>query len=62
MARDPAGPQADEARVRMIEAGREAWRGGSDPADEALLRKDAADYLDRGDAGQKERVQRLLLR
>ncbi len=60
--RDPRSPQADEARVRMIEAGREAWRAGSDPADEALFRKDAADYLDRGDAAQKERVQRLLQR
>ena len=60
--RDPRSPQADEARVRMIEAGREAWRAGSDPADQALFRKDATDYLDRGDAAQKERVESLLQR
>ena len=60
--RDPRSPQVDEARVRMIEAGREAWRAGSDPADEALFHRDAADYLDQGDAAQKERVQRLLRR
>ena len=60
VARDPGGPQADEARVRIIEAGREAWRSGSEPADEALFRRDAADYLERRDAPQKERVKRLL--
>jgi len=60
VARDPGSPQADEARVRMIEAGREAWRASSDPADEALFRKDAAGYLDRGDAAQSERVRALL--
>jgi len=60
VARDPGSPQADEARVRMIEAGREAWRASSDPADEALFRKDAAGYLDRDDAAQSERVRALL--
>ena len=60
VARDPAGPQADEARVRIVEAGREAWRASSDPADEASFRKDAADYLERDDAAQKERVRGLL--
>ena len=58
--RDPASPHADEARVRTIEAGHEAWRGGSDPTDEGLFRKDAADYLRRDDARQKQRVTRLL--
>lgn len=56
----PAGPQADEARVRTIEAGREAWRSGGDPADESRFRRDAADYLERDDARQKQRVSRLL--
>jgi len=60
VARDPAGPQADEARVRAIEAGREAWHRGSDPDDEARFLQDAADYLERDDAAQKERVKRLL--
>ena len=60
VARDPAHPQADEARVRVIEAGREAWRSGLDPADEALFRNDAASYLERDDAVQKERVAGLL--
>ena len=60
VARDPTGPQADEARVRAIEAGREAWRRGSDPADEARFLQDAADYLERDDAAQKERVKGLL--
>jgi len=60
VARDPGGPQADEGRVRTIEAGRETWRASSDPADEALFRKDAADYLDRDDDAQKERVRALL--
>ncbi|HKZ32102.1 MAG TPA: zf-HC2 domain-containing protein [Vicinamibacteria bacterium] len=60
VARDPAGPQADEARVRVIEAGREAWRAGSDPADEARFRQDAADYLEREGALQKERVRGLV--
>jgi anti-sigma factor RsiW len=60
VARDPAGPQADEARVRIVEAGREAWRASSEAADEAVFRKDAADYLERDDAAQKERVRELL--
>jgi hypothetical protein len=60
VARDPGGPQADAARVRTIEAGREAWRAGSDAADEALFRQDAASYLERGDAAQKQRVKRLV--
>lgn len=59
-ARDPGGPQADEARVRTIEAGYEAWRSGGERADEELFRSDAASYLQRDDAVQKERVERLL--
>ncbi len=60
VASDPAGPQADEARVRTIEAGREAWRSGGDPADETRFLRDAADYLERDDARQKPRVKELL--
>jgi hypothetical protein len=60
VASDPAGPRADEARVRMIEAGHEAWRIGSDPADESRFRRDAEDYLERDDARQTPRVTRLL--
>jgi hypothetical protein len=60
VASDPAGSQADEARVRTIEAGREAWRSGGDPADETRFLRDAADYLERDDARQKPRVKELL--
>jgi hypothetical protein len=60
VADDPGRSQSDEARVRVIEAGREAWRSGGDAADEALFRKDAAAYLERDDAAQKERIRGLL--
>lgn len=52
--------RADEARVRAIEAGREAWRRGADASDEDAFRRDAAAYLERADALQKPRVERLL--
>jgi hypothetical protein len=60
VARDPVGPRADAARVRGIEAALAAWRASLDPADEALFRRDAAAYLERTDARQKEHVRRLL--
>ncbi len=60
VARDPEGTLADAARLRMIEAGRGAWRASSDPADEAAFREDAAAYLEREAAPQKDRVRRLL--
>jgi hypothetical protein len=60
VARDPEGTLADAARLRMIEAGRSAWRASSDPADEAAFREDAAAYLERESAPQKDRVRRLL--
>jgi hypothetical protein len=60
VARDPDGPLADEARVRAIEAGHAAWRGGGDPVDETVFRRDAASYLERDDAAQKQRVERLV--
>jgi anti-sigma factor RsiW len=51
---------ADEARVRAIEASRDALAVGGTAKDAALLRRDAAEYLARTDALQKERVRRLL--
>lgn len=56
----PASPRADEARVRVIETGAEAWRVGFDPADLARVREDAAVYLARRDAKQVERVHAVL--
>ena len=56
----PDDPRADEARVRAIEAGREAWLAGGADDDEAAFRRDARAYLGREDARQKERVERLL--
>jgi len=53
-------PRADEARVRAIEAGREAWLAGGAGDDEAAFHRDARAYLERDDARQKERVERLL--
>jgi hypothetical protein len=52
--------RADEARVRAIEAAREAWRAGGDESDERDFRHAAAAYLQREDARQKPRVERLL--
>lgn len=56
----PDDPRADEARVRAIEAGHEAWLTGRDPDDEATFRRDAREYLERPDARQAERVRHLL--
>jgi hypothetical protein len=56
----PNGPRADEARVRVIETGAEAWRVGADPIDLARVREDAAGYLARGDAAQAARVRAVL--
>jgi hypothetical protein len=52
--------RADEARVQAIVAAREAWRAGGDESDEGVFRRDATAYLQRGDALQKPRVERLL--
>jgi hypothetical protein len=58
----PEGPHADAARLRTVEVGYTAWRSGGDAADEAVFRKDAAAYLERGeDAKNKPRVRELLL-
>jgi hypothetical protein len=51
---------ADEARVRAIEAGREAWLAGGSDDDERAFRRDARAYLARADAWQRARVERLL--
>lgn len=56
----PADPRADEARVRAIEARREAWLAGGDDDDAAVFLRDAQAYIEREDARQKERVERLL--
>jgi hypothetical protein len=53
-------PRADEARVRAIESGREAWLAGGAGDDDAAFHRDARAYLEREDALQKERVERLL--
>jgi hypothetical protein len=59
-AAEPDGPHADAARVRTIEAGYAAWRAGSDAADLAVFRSDAAAYLEREDALAKPHVRELL--
>ncbi len=59
-ASQPDRLRADEARVRAIEAGREAWRSSGRPDDETAFRRDAAGYLERNDALQKDRVKRLV--
>jgi len=56
----PSSPRADEARVRVIETGAEAWRLSADPADLARVREDAAAYLSRRDAPQAPRVRAVL--
>jgi hypothetical protein len=56
----PETPLTDEARVRAIEAGYEAWTTAGDPDDEAAFRRAARAYLERADARQAARVRRLL--
>jgi hypothetical protein len=59
-AAQPDSLRADEARVRAIVAGREAWLASGDESDENAFRRDAASYLQREDARQKPRVEGLL--
>jgi anti-sigma factor RsiW len=60
-ARDAAaGGRADEARVRAIEAGAEAWRRGKDERDRAATLEDGRAYLERPDALQADRVRAAL--
>ena len=56
----PGDRRADEARVRAIEASREAWLAGGEEADERAFRGDAASYLAAAESLQKPRVERLL--
>jgi hypothetical protein len=60
VARHPESPHADEARVRVVEAGLEAWRAGGQPRDLDLAREDAAAYLARDDAALEDRVRSAL--
>jgi anti-sigma factor RsiW len=57
-ARDTA--QADEARVQVIRLGLEAWRIGRQTEDRRQAEADAAGYLARDDARQRDRVRGLL--
>jgi hypothetical protein len=54
------GSEADEARVRVVEAGAHAYRLARDPADLVLVEKDAEAYLKRADALQAVRVRAAL--
>jgi hypothetical protein len=56
----PRSALADEARVRTVESGLEAWRLGEEEADREIAREDARDYLAREDAAQPGRVEALL--
>jgi putative zinc finger protein len=53
--------RADEARVRAVIAAREAWRSSGDDSDGTVFRIVAESYLQRDDALQKPRVERLLV-
>lgn len=56
----PEGAPADEARVRVVETGAQAYRLGSYPDDLARVREDARAYLGRQDAVQAARVRAVL--
>jgi hypothetical protein len=56
----PKGSYSDEARVRVIQLGIEAFRLGGDAKDRDKALEDAALYLRRADAAQAERVKALL--
>jgi hypothetical protein len=61
LAREEAtGPRADEARVRAVEAGVEAWRRGKDERDRVDARREGREYLARADALQRGRVRAAL--
>ena len=57
--RYPGDPRADEARVRVVALGVDLARQTGAEEDRAQVWKDAADYLARPDAVQKERVRSL---
>jgi len=54
------GSEADDARVRMIETGLLAYRLSAEAVDLEVARRDAAAYLRREDAAQKDRVRALI--
>ena len=54
------GPRADEARVRVVELGAEAWRRGREESDRAQAERDGREYLERPDARQPDRVREAL--
>jgi hypothetical protein len=53
------GGAGDEARVRVVELGAEAFRLAQDPADRERALSDARAYLARPDAAQRARVSRV---
>jgi hypothetical protein len=55
-----ASPYADEAWVRMVEAGFEARTKGGQEEDAIVFERDARAYLARPEARQRERVRGLL--
>lgn len=57
---EAAGTRADEARVRAVEAGAEAWRRGRDESDRERAQRDGREYLERPDARQRERIRGVL--
>jgi anti-sigma factor RsiW len=59
-AENPDHPQADEARVRVIEAGALAYRLGRRPPDLQIVERDARAYLEREQAPQASRVKSAL--
>ena len=56
----PADARADEARVRAIEAGVQAWTLGRDPGDLAAVRARGLAYLEAENAPQAARVRAAL--
>ena len=57
---NPGHPQADEARVRVVEAGALAYRLGRRPQDRDVALRDAKAYLERPSAPQADRVRAAL--
>lgn len=55
-----SGSEADAARVRVIETGLLAYRLSAEASDLDVARRDAAAYLKREDAAQKDRVRALV--
>ncbi len=56
----PDSPFADDARVRLIEVGRRTYDVSAAEQDRALFRRDAAEYLARADARERQRIERLI--